>query len=161
MDGIDDTELRGGATSPAELPFEGTIIRAGPPAVEDGPDSAPPFQLFGFRLSGAPAVIVLDRPAIVGRRPSGAGRQPDIPARLVRVSSPRRLVSAAHLELHQLVAAVRVTDLHSTNGSVLVLPGEPARPLTPGEPVDVGAGALVDIGDGNVVEILSLDEVGR
>ena len=40
-----------------------------------------------------------------------------------------------------------MTDLRSTNGSIVQLPGNAARKLRQGESVVVSAGTLVDIGD--------------
>jgi hypothetical protein len=41
-----------------------------------------------------------------------------------------------------------VTDLHSTNGTVLVHPnGVDRQQLTPGEPVPVELGSVVELGD--------------
>jgi hypothetical protein len=49
---------------------------------------------------------------------------------------------------------VVVTDLRSTNGTVVTMPGRPALTLRQGESVVVVPGTVVDIGDGNIVEIL-------
>ncbi|EPR75972.1 hypothetical protein ADILRU_1702 [Leifsonia rubra CMS 76R] len=74
--------------------------------------------------------------------------------KLIAVDSPNREVSAAHLEVRQLGASVIVTDLRSTNGSLVQAPGNPVRKLRQGESVVVSAGTLVDIGDGNIIRIL-------
>jgi pSer/pThr/pTyr-binding forkhead associated (FHA) protein len=65
-------------------------------------------------------------------------------------------VSASHLEIRQLGASVVVTDLRSTNGSVVAVPGSAPHTLRQGESMVVTPGTLVDIGDGNVIEILPL-----
>ena len=46
------------------------------------------------------------------------------------------------------------TDLHSTNGTALLRPGaaEPER-LTPGEPVPVFPGCVLDLGDGVTIRV--------
>ena len=74
--------------------------------------------------------------------------------RLVAVQSPQREVSETHVEVRQLGGSVIVTDLRSTNGSIVQLPGNAARKLRQGESVVVSAGTLVDIGDGNIIRIL-------
>ena len=74
--------------------------------------------------------------------------------RLVRVSSGGHEVSSTHIELRQLGSSVVVTDMRSTNGSVVFPPGGAQRKLRQGESVVVSPGTLVDIGDGNVIEIL-------
>jgi hypothetical protein len=162
VEDFDDTELRPRArvSSPGTLSFEDTIMRARfPPAVQAFEEELPPLQIYGFRLSGSDVVIVLDRPAYVGRKPSPPRIPTGPPPRLVRVLSPRAEVSSSHVELRQLGTTVVVTDLKSTNGSVVVFPGQPGRPLRRGESVVVTPGTLVDIGDGNVIEILPLQQL--
>ncbi|MES2170972.1 MAG: FHA domain-containing protein [Actinomycetota bacterium] len=104
----------------------------------------------------ASAPIRLDAPAFIGRRPSlprvVSGRAP----RLVRVPSPLREVSSTHLELRQQGALVIVTDLRSTNGTVVVVPGRDPVKLRGGESIVAVPGTVVDVGDGNIVEILGL-----
>lgn len=108
---------------------------------------------YSFRI-GDRAPVSLDIPALVGRRPMA----PRIPGRelprLVRVSSPLSEVSGTHLEVRQDGASVVVTDLRSTNGTVVRMPGARPLKLRQGESVVVRPGTLVDIGDGNILEIL-------
>jgi hypothetical protein len=161
--GVEDTVMRPRIAAPSGLSFEDTIMRArfpGNPAADPTPAAEPGhLDLFGFRLSGSDVVVVLDRPAHIGRNP----RQPTIvigaPPRLVRVESPRSEVSGSHVELRQLGTAVVITDLNSTNGSTVVVPGNDARMLRRGESMAVLPGTLIDIGDGNVIEILPLQQV--
>jgi pSer/pThr/pTyr-binding forkhead associated (FHA) protein len=113
--------------------------------------------VYSFRIGALKEPITLDRPARIGRRPSSprilVGAQP----RLVRVVSPQREVSATHLELRQTGSTVVVTDLRSTNGTMVLLPGSTPRKLLQGESVVVSPGTLVDIGDENILQILPLD----
>jgi hypothetical protein len=111
------------------------------------------LQFFRFRIGRT--VVWLDAVSYVGRRPSSPriiyGQMP----RLVRVPSPRQEVSSTHIEVRQLGASVVLTDMRSTNGSIVFPPtGEP-RKLRQGESVVATPGTLVDIGDGNVIEILT------
>jgi hypothetical protein len=103
--------------------------------------------------------IPLDAPVLIGRSPVppriALGRAP----RLVRVPSPGREVSGTHVELRQQGASVVVTDVHSTNGTIVVIPGSSARKLRQGESLVVSTGTVVDIGDGNTVEILPVERV--
>jgi len=112
----------------------------------------PAKAYFRFRIGRT--VVWLDSPCYVGRRPSSPriiyGQMP----RLVRVASAGHEVSSTHIELRQLGASVVVTDMRSTNGSVVFTPGGEQRKLRQGESVVVSPGTLVDIGDGNVIEIL-------
>lgn len=99
--------------------------------------------------------ISLDKPALLGRKPVAPRIPTGRPPRLVRVPSPRHEVSGTHLELSQHGNRVVVTDLRSTNGTLVTIPGAETLKLRQGESVVVSTGTVVDIGDGNVVEILS------
>ncbi|HEX3680156.1 MAG TPA: FHA domain-containing protein [Galbitalea sp.] len=114
-----------------------------------------PQMFYRFRIGRT--VVWLDAVSYVGRRPSSPriiyGQMP----RLVRVPSPRQEVSSTHVELRQLGASVVLTDMRSTNGSIVFPPGGEARKLRQGESVVATPGTLVDIGDGNVIEILPLE----
>jgi hypothetical protein len=113
-----------------------------------------PRLFFRFRIGRT--VVWLDAVSYVGRRPSSPriiyGQMP----RLVRVPSPKQEVSSTHIELRQLGASVVLTDMRSTNGSIVFPPGGDPRKLRQGESVVATPGTLVDIGDGNVIEILTL-----
>jgi pSer/pThr/pTyr-binding forkhead associated (FHA) protein len=109
--------------------------------------------LYAFRV-GAGEVYPLERPAYLGRKPSAprivAGPAP----RLVPVGSPLQEVSSTHLEIRQQGTTVVVTDLRSTNGTTISAPGADRLTLRQGQSVVVAPGTRIDIGDGNVVEIL-------
>jgi pSer/pThr/pTyr-binding forkhead associated (FHA) protein len=83
-----------------------------------------------------------------------SGREP----RLVAVPSPEHEVSATHVQIEQEGHAVVVTDLRSTNGTVVTSSGERIR-LRPGQSQVVLAGTTVDIGDGNIIEITAATAV--
>ena len=72
--------------------------------------------------------------------------------RLVTVPSPQQEISSTHVEVRPGTGADHgsavVTDLGSTNGTVLVQPGLPPESLTPGIPVQLLPGAVIDLGDG-------------
>jgi hypothetical protein len=115
-------------------------------------DQAPPESFFRFRIGGA--TYWIDAVTYVGRRPSSPrimyGQMP----RLIRVASPKQEVSGTHLELRQLGSSVVATDMRSTNGSIVSAPGAGPFKLRQGESVVVAPGTLLDIGDGNILEIL-------
>lgn len=129
--------------------------RAQLPPADDSSRAAPVHR---FRVNNHEP-IALDAPAILGRRPSAPRVTKGPLARLVRVPSPLREVSSTHLELRQHGASVIVTDLRSTNGTIITVPGFSAQKLLQGESVVVSAGTVVDIGDGNLVEILPVERV--
>ena len=88
----------------------------------------------------------LDRTVLVGRAPAqsvGTG------ARLLTVPNPGQDISRTHLKVAPDGWRILVTDLHSTNGTLLVPPGgQERRLLTPGEPVAVELGSVLELADG-------------
>ncbi|NEM90442.1 FHA domain-containing protein [Galbitalea soli] len=142
---LDDTVVPG--REPAQL-----IEQADTAPIPVQEEQARPF----FRYRIGRTVVWLDAVSYVGRRPSSPrivhGQMP----RLVRVPSPGHEVSSTHVELRQLGSSVVITDMRSTNGSTVFPPGVAPHKLRQGESVVVTPGTLVDIGDGNVIEILPL-----
>ena len=125
-------------------------------AAESAPDDGEwPVLLpaYGFRV-GAGEAYELDRPSYLGRRPSAPRILTGPAPRLVSVGSPRQEVSSTHLEIRQEGTTVVVTDLRSTNGTTVSAPGADRLTLRQGQSVVVAPGTRIDIGDGNVVEIL-------
>ena len=76
---------------------------------------------------------------------------------LVTLDSPQREVSSTHLELSMVGAAIVASDTRSTNGSVLRVPGAAPRTLIGGESVVVIPGTVIELGDGNLIELLGPD----
>lgn len=107
-------------------------------------------------LIGMHAPIPLEVPAYIGRRPSTPRISGSRMPRLVMVPSPSREVSSTHVEILQDADTVVVTDLGSTNGTTVTMPGFPPRTLRQGESLVVGAETLVDIGDGIRIVIVRL-----
>jgi FHA domain len=90
----------------------------------------------------------VDRPVLIGRAPSG-DRSSSRSPRLMPVPSPNHDISRTHLEVAPDDWQIVVTDLNSTNGTVLVRPGAVDRQqLAPGEPVPVQLGSVMELGDG-------------
>lgn len=115
----------------------------------DRPRSTPTLSLRainGTRYS-------LDRPIIVGRFPQAPRRGSEL-VQLVVVSSREGLVSSTHARIEGLGDVVVVTDLNSTNGTRVILPGRPEMLLAPGDSFSLGEGAVIDLGDGNRLEVL-------
>lgn len=115
---------------------------------------APVAARFALKI-GTHDPIPLDVPAYVGRRPSTPRITSLRMPRLVMVPSPKREVSSTHLEVRQEGSAVVVTDLGSTNGTIVTSKGFPPRGLRQGESVVVGVGAVVDIGDGIRIAVIT------
>ncbi|WP_028709221.1 FHA domain-containing protein [Propionicicella superfundia] len=88
---------------------------------------------------------------LVGRAPQATPSEHD--AVLLSVPSPSQDISRTHLRVAAVQWEVVVTDLHSTNGTVLVRPGEQPVRMAPGEPVAVGIGTILDLGDGVAIRV--------
>lgn len=161
---VDDTVLTPGTARPA---------RSAPGSVEVPADAedAPPRGsstvvrstrpgVYALRISATGAEIPLDETCLIGRAP----RLPRVvrgrPARLITVPSPGRAISATHLEVKQVGTTVVVTDLRSTNGTIVLVPGNAPRSLRQGETVVVSPGTLMDLGDDVVVQVLSARAAG-
>ncbi len=125
--------------------------RGGPPATAPTPETQ---SATAFRL-GERAPERVDAPVYVGRQPRSPRVTGGVLPRLVRVESPSREVSATHIELRPTREGLLLTDLESTNGTVVRQPGTGVRRLESGECLPVVPGTLIDIGDGNVIEILA------
>ena len=89
---------------------------------------------------------------------SGTRLAPTLP-HLVPVPSPHHEISSTHLEVRPGSGADHgsavVTDLGSTNGTLLVQPGMPPEDLKPGVGVQLLPGAVLDLGDGVVIQVVT------
>lgn len=90
----------------------------------------------------------LTQPILVGRSPSVSrvpgGQMP----RLLTVGTPDQDISRTHVRFVLEGGTVVVTDLHSRNGTLVLLPGKEPQKLRAGEPTSVIAGTVVDLGGG-------------
>lgn len=135
--------------------------RSGSVVAEAADDEAPavdsrPVARLVFSSGHA---VEVDRAVLVGRAPEArrftSGDQP----RLVTVPSPAQEISSTHLEIRPGSGADHgsavVTDLGSTNGTILVQPGLPPEELQAGVAVQVVPGAIIDLGDGVTIQVIS------
>src|SRR5690606_17957760 len=106
-----------------------------PTAAEPGEATHPAVRLSDGRVLAAGRTLV-------GRAPQP--RAGEEPAALLAVADER--VSKTHLTVTVEPGRVVVLDRGSTNGTVLHLPDGRSRPLTPGEPVQLGDGDVVVLG---------------
>ena len=95
----------------------------------------------------------LTKPLIMGRLPAAPLRG-DRGVTLVVLASPDGVVSSTHARVEVLGDVVVVTDLRSTNGTRVINPGQPTVLLAPGDSMALGVGAIIDLGDGNRLEVL-------
>ncbi|TFB57298.1 FHA domain-containing protein [Cryobacterium sp. Sr3] len=108
---------------------------------------------FAFRLPNGEE-IPLDLPCRLGRRPRAPRISATAPVRLIEVASPTSAVSGTHVEIRQEGGSVVVTDLGSTNGTVVAPPRGRRQRLHSGQSLAVLPGTTVHLGDGNIIEIL-------
>ncbi|MGO4680586.1 FHA domain-containing protein [Microbacterium sp. 2MCAF23] len=121
-------------------------------AEEPGATTAAPAPTTGpwIRLSTG-QVVALDRTVVIGRRPRATRSSGATLPHLVAVDSPQQDISRSHLEIRPEPDAVVVLDLHTTNGSTLLRPGNDPMRLHPGEQTIVVTGDVIDLGDGVTV----------
>lgn len=143
-----------GVAAPAPAPAPATAPVPGPREATAAVDDAPARRPYRLRMADG-VVVNLDLTVYLGRRPSVPRVASDRRVRLVTVPSRGKEVSATHLELRWTGDAVVATDMRSTNGSRVMIPGNQPRTLLRGESAVVTPGTLIDLGDGNVLEVLS------
>jgi hypothetical protein len=92
-------------------------------------------------------VVTLDRGVILGRAPQPPdANTPDRP-HVVRLASPGNDISRTHVEIKLDGWHVLVTDLDSTNGTTVTLPGETMRRLRPNDQQVIEPGTIVGLAD--------------
>jgi hypothetical protein len=95
-----------------------------------------------LRLSNGD-VVTLDRGVVMGRNPrlpaGFTGEQPN----LLKLADPNKDISSQHLEVSLDYWHVLVTDLGSTNGTEVVLPGQPPVQLRPNDAMMIEPGTRV------------------
>jgi hypothetical protein len=121
-----------------------------PPLPADVPPARPNYRI----RTAQGQLVVLDRPVYIGRAPRGSGLVAGAQPWLVPVPSPTREVSSTHLQIVQEGGTVVVHDL-SSNGTIVIPPGQSANLLSVGQSRVVAVGTLLDIGDGNVIEVVA------
>jgi len=133
---------------PAPVPAE-----AAAEAGQAGRAGAPDRAFYGLRLPDRTEVR-LDTACRLGRHPRPARVAEVPPPRLFEIASPTSGVSGTHLDIRQVGDSVVVTDLGSTNGTIVTLAGRRPQRLGSGQSLAVLPGTRLDIGDGNIIEIL-------
>jgi hypothetical protein len=103
--------------------------------------------------------VDVDRAIVIGRAPESRRFNDTEQPLLVTVPSPHLEISSTHIEVRPGSGADHgsavVTDLASTNGTVLVQPGLGPESLAPGVPVQLIPGAIIDLGDGVTIKVTS------
>jgi hypothetical protein len=121
--------------------------------VPSGSDGSGSERVLAVRIGATD--VPLSAPVIVGRHPMPQRVESGHAPHLIQVRSPSGQVSASHVRIWAEGGAVVIEDLHSTNGTAVREPGRAPRRMPSGATIVVLTGTVVDIGDGNVIEILS------
>ena len=104
--------------------------------------------------------VDVDRAVLIGRAPEARRFTSTDQPRLVTVPSPHQEISSTHVEVRPGSGADHgsavVTDMGSTNGTVLTQPGLAAEDLQPGMAVQLLPGAVIDLGDGVTIRVTTL-----
>jgi hypothetical protein len=148
---------------PAPVAPQADDTEAAVPAVEELTEPVGLAPVPAFASSQAPRILLstgeeydVDRPLVVGRAPVARRIFSDEEPVLVTVPSPAHEISSTHLELRTgPEGKAVVTDLGSTNGTVLVQPGVAPEDLRPGYPVTLVKGAIIDLGDGVTIKVIA------
>ncbi|WP_349899387.1 FHA domain-containing protein [Parafrigoribacterium soli] len=90
----------------------------------------------------------LAQPVLVGRAPSAGKVSGARMPRLLTVSGTDQDISRNHVQFAVEGGTVVVTDLHSRNGTMAILPGRSPQQLRQGEPTSVIVGTVIDLGGG-------------
>jgi hypothetical protein len=154
------------APEPLETDHDGLTVTGpweppepGPPGIPGQPPAPDVTVPVARLLISNGDVVDVDRATVIGRAPETRRFNETEQPRLVTVPSPHLEISSTHIEVRPGSGADHgcavVTDLGSTNGTVLVQPGLGPEDLAPGVAVQLMPGALIDIGDGVTIQVTS------
>ena len=101
--------------------------------------------------------VLVDRVILIGRAPEARRFTSTEQPHLVTVPSRLHEISSTHVEVRPGIGADQgnavVTDMGSTNGTVLVQPGMGPEDLKPGIAVQLAPGAIINLGDGVTIQV--------
>jgi hypothetical protein len=118
----------------------------GVPIAEQPPITLPRPVLGRLQLSSG-GEVTLDRGVLMGRGPSDGRQVGGERPHLVKLPSPDNGISRDHLEVLIDGWHVLVTDLNSTNGTLITQPGRSPRRLSPDQPTMIEPGTIVTLAD--------------
>jgi hypothetical protein len=109
-----------------------------------------PRPVLGLLRLSVGDVISLDRDVVMGRNPKAdvAGAAGQERPHVVKLPSADGDISRTHLRVTLDGWHVLVTDLNSTNGTLVTLPGREPEQLRPGQPMPIKPGTVVTLADG-------------
>ena len=118
------------------------------PALAKPPVAVPLAQPRAMLQLPSGEIIGLDQPVLIGRAPSVTKVSGGAVPRIVSLGGVDQDISRNHVQVTVEGDTVVVTDLHSRNGTLIVLPGKSPQKLRSGEPTAVIVGTLIDLGSG-------------
>ena len=109
-----------------------------------------PRPVLGVLRLSAGDEITLDRDVVMGRSPRAdfTGADGEERPHVVKLPSADGDISRTHLRVSLDGWHVLVTDLNSTNGTLVTLPDRDPEQLRPGEPTPIQPGTVVTLADG-------------
>ena len=111
----------------------------------DAPPTPPAVELYLELSTGSRESLA--HPVLVGRAPTVSKASGGALPRLVTIPGDKD-ISRNHAQFAVEGGTVVVTDLHSRNGTLVVMPGKAPQQLRQGEPTAVIIGTVVDLGGG-------------
>lgn len=111
----------------------------------------PPLGMIEISTGGR---FLLDRSAIIGRRPRASRVSGDDVPQLITVPSPQQDISRSHVALRLEGWHVVAEDLRTTNGTTLLRSGEAPQRLRSGQSPVLADGDRLDLGDGVVLTLM-------
>lgn len=99
--------------------------------------------------------VEVTAPVVVGRSPHPDRFSHLIDPLVVRVPSPHQEISGTHVAISpDNEGGVQVTDLGSTNGTLIVRGGGAPEELRPGVSVSISRGDVIDLGDSLTIRVV-------
>jgi len=133
-----------------DLAARRALRRAAKAAADAAPVAAGPRHWLELSTGGREP---LDGAVIVGRAPAASRVSGGNIPRLVTMNTPNQDISRTHVQIAIEGGTVVVTDLHSSNGTFVALPGRAPQKLRAGEPTPVVVDSVIDLGDGATLTV--------
>ena len=131
-----------------------TLLAPSLPGAPQLPPPMPPTRVVAAVLTpSSGGRVEVDRPILVGRSPSASRVSGHQLPRLMTVPSPSHDISRTHLQILPGDGQVLVTDMNSTNGTILIKPDGQQVTLEPSTPFGVDFGSVIDLGDGVTIDV--------
>ncbi|PWN04802.1 hypothetical protein DJ010_04115 [Nocardioides silvaticus] len=142
---------------PLPPPAESPAAPAADSGMVDAPSAAPASDAVAKLMISDGQQVLVDRVILIGRAPEARRFTSTEQPHLVTVPSRLHEISSTHVEVRPGTGADQgaavVTDMGSTNGTVLVQPGLGPEDLKPGIAVQLVPGAIINLGDGVTIQV--------